>query len=38
MLDQFSVTYEGLEKSLVLYLNMYDSDTMKVPVGLELKQ
>lgn len=38
MLDQFSVTYEGLENSLVLYLNMYDSDTLKVPVGLELKK
>jgi hypothetical protein len=37
MLDQYSITYPGLEKSLVIYINMYDSDTLKVPVGLKLK-
>ncbi len=37
LLDKYSVTYEGLEKSLVIYINMYDSDTLKVPVGLKLR-
>lgn len=37
MLDKYSVTYAGLEKSLTIYINMYDSDTLKVPVGLKLK-
>lgn len=36
MLDMYDVTYEGLEKSLTIYINMYDSDTLKVPVGLSL--
>ncbi|HOF15947.1 MAG TPA: hypothetical protein PLF32_01295 [Bacteroidales bacterium] len=37
MLDKYDVTYEGLEKSLIIYINLYDSDTLKVPVGLKLK-
>jgi len=37
MLDKYNVTYTGLEKSLIIYINMYDSDTLKVPVGLKLK-
>lgn len=36
MLDKYDITYFGLEKSLVIYINMYDSDTLKVPVGLKL--
>jgi len=37
MLDKYDVKYEGLNKSLTIYINMYDSDTLKVPVGLKLK-
>lgn len=37
MLDMYNVTYTGLEKNLIIYINMYDSDTLKVPVGLKLK-
>jgi hypothetical protein len=37
MLDKYEVSYEGLDTSFVLYINMYDSDTLKVPVGLKLK-
>ena len=38
LLDMYNVTYEGLKKDLVLYINMYDSDTLMVPVGFELKR
>jgi len=34
MLDMYDVKYKGLEESLIIYINMYDSDTLKVPVGL----
>ena len=37
MLDKYNVTYKGLDKSLIIYINMYDSDTLKVPVGLKLR-
>jgi hypothetical protein len=36
-LDKYSITYEGLQKPLVLYINTFDSDTLKVPEGLKLK-
>lgn len=38
MLDIYEVTYPGLEKPVVLYLNMYDSDTLKIPVGFTKKE
>lgn len=38
MLDMYSVTYRGLNDSLVIYINMYDSDILRVPVGLKLKK
>jgi len=37
MLDMYNVKYRGLEEGLILYINMYDSDTLKVPVGLNFK-
>lgn len=37
LLDKYSVTYEGLEKEIVLYINMYDSDVLKIPVGFKKK-
>ena len=36
-LDMYEITYEGLETPIILYINMYDSDTLKVPVGFMLK-
>ena len=38
MLDMYEVTYEGLNKSIVLYFNMYDSDVLQVPVGFTLRK
>ncbi len=37
-LDIYSISYEGLNESLTLYINMYDSDTLRVPVGLKLRE
>lgn len=37
LLDMYNVKYPGLDSSLVIYINMYDSDILKVPVGLKLK-
>lgn len=35
-LDKYEVKYRGLEEPVILYLNMYDSDTLRVPVGFKL--
>ncbi len=37
LLDIYNVFYEGLQEPLELYINMYDSDTLRVPVGFTLK-
>lgn len=37
LLDIYSITYSGLKEPIKLYINMYDSDTLKVPVGFKLK-
>lgn len=37
LLDRYKVSYRGLKKPLIIYINMYDSDTLRVPVGLKLK-
>ncbi len=37
MLDMYNVTIEGTEKSVTLFINMYDSDTLRVPVGFSLR-
>lgn len=36
LLDVYEITYEGLAEPITMYLNMYDSDTLKVPVGFTL--
>lgn len=36
-LDRYSVSYDGIKEPVVLYINMYDSDTLKVPTGFKLK-
>ena len=38
LLDMYNVTYEGATKEIVLYINMYDTDILKVPVGFTLKK
>ncbi len=38
MLDKYSISYKGLKDDLIIYINMYDSDILKVPVGLGLKK
>ena len=37
LLDRYAITYEGLKTPIILYLNMYDSDVLKVPVGFTLR-
>lgn len=38
LLDIYIINYEGLKKPIELYLNMYDSDELQVPVGFTLKK
>lgn len=38
LLDMYNVTYEGAKKEIVLYINMYDADVLKVPIGFTLKK
>ncbi len=33
LLDMYSVTYEGLEEPVTIYINMYDPGVQMVPVG-----
>lgn len=37
LLDKYEVTYEGLSEPVFIYINMYDSDTLKIPVGFRKK-
>jgi hypothetical protein len=36
MLDKYNVSYSGLKEDIVIFINMYDSDTLKVPMGFSL--
>lgn len=38
MLDIYSVTYAGAPQEIRLYINMYDADILKVPVGFTLRK
>ena len=38
LLDKYSVTYEGSTIEIVLYINMYDADVLRVPVGFTLRK
>ena len=38
LLDRYEVVYVGSRRKMIIYFNMYDSDTLKVPVGLGLKK
>lgn len=37
LLDRYLITYDGLAGELTLFINMYDSDTLMVPVGFVRK-
>lgn len=38
LLDMYEIDYKGLKNKVVMYINFYDSDTLKVPVGFKLKE
>ena len=38
LLDMYRIAYKGLEKEIVLYINMYDADELKIPVGFKKKE
>ncbi len=38
LLDEYEVTYKGLEKPISIYINMYDSDKLKAPVGFTISE
>ena len=37
LLDIYEVTWSGQKEPVQIYINMYDSDLLKVPVGMPLK-
>lgn len=37
LLDMYEVTYAGLEKPAILYINMYDKEPLKAPKGFTFK-
>lgn len=37
LLDMYEINYEGCEEPVVLFINMYDSDKLRAPVGFTLK-
>jgi hypothetical protein len=38
MLDRYEVTYAGLSKPIIIYINMYDKDVLKAPKGFKFKE
>ena len=38
VLDMYEVIIEGSSEKIILYLNMYDSETLQVPVGFTLRK
>jgi len=37
-LDIYTIAHKGLEEEITLYINMYDSDVLKIPVGFKKKE
>lgn len=37
MLDVFEITYEGLQKPIILYVNKYEKSELMVPVGFKAR-
>ncbi|MBY0536939.1 MAG: hypothetical protein K2P88_13905 [Chitinophagaceae bacterium] len=38
LLDRYEITYEGLEKPIYLFVNMYDYEYLKAPKGFTFKK
>lgn len=38
LLDKYEVTYAGLSKPILIYINMYDKDVLKAPKGFRFKE
>jgi hypothetical protein len=38
LLDRYEVRWEGLKEPLILYLNMYDAEELKVPLGFSARK
>ena len=38
LLDIYEVSYEGLDKPLLIYINMYDKGELKAPKGFTFRQ
>lgn len=38
MLDRYSIKYKGLDKPIILYLNMYDPGVLQAPKGFTFRQ
>jgi len=38
LLDIYEITYTGLEKPIILYINMYDPGELKAPKGFTFRQ
>jgi len=38
LLDRYEINYDGLEKPLIIYINMYDFGELKAPKGFTFKQ
>ncbi|MEI3422730.1 MAG: hypothetical protein V8R91_17710 [Butyricimonas faecihominis] len=38
MLDMYEISIEGMSPKIILYLNMYDSEILQVPVGFTLRK
>jgi len=36
-LDKYEIAYKGLKEPIILYINMYDSDRLRIPVGFKKK-
>ena len=38
MLDKYKITWSGQTEGVFIYINMYDKDKLKIPVGLSVKK
>lgn len=38
MLDNYSVSYSGIKKTVSIYINMYDKGELKAPVGFTVRK
>lgn len=38
LLDEYELTYKGLKKPILIYINMYDHSNLKAPVGFTISE